>query len=1199
LALILFAITLFVSAFLLFLVQPMIGKMILPKLGGTPQVWNTCMVFFQTALLVGYGYTHSVSTFLKTRTQVMLHCGVLFVPFLVLLPWMPFNVTEWIPPPGINPIPATLWLLAQVVGIPFIVVATSAPLLQKWFGSTGHPAAKDPYFLYGASNLGSMLALVAYPVLVEPFFRLNPFNPSDPNAPHVFDIMRQPWLWTAGYVLLVALILCCAAMVLMSPPSVQLKTAGGKSLSDSAGAAAAASAPAPTTSAPAEGITAAAPAPAPAASTEPPPPVGDMPAPVPPPDAPAPAPPAPAPAAASTAVTTAPSKPNPATSFKKGSKQHKKGGKHKHQHHQAPAQQQQQQQPAVKSTAVSTTPLAPAPSAPSLTAPTTTTPVTHHAPVHDPDAITPFRRFRWVLLAAVPSSLMLGVTTYMSTDISAIAMFWILPLSLYLLSFIFVFMRWPINWIEQAHRPMLFIQPPLLGFLALITVTGASQFAIGGIIGVIAINLLAFFATALVCHGELAKDRPSTRHLTEFYLWMSVGGMLGGMFNGLLAPIAFKGVYEFGMAILVACLVRPRMMDVGWTEQLIQMFTQADGGAAPAKKPHPHHGHRTVAPRKLVHTDANPNVSYAVDVIMPLLVIGVLSALLWGRTANWLAETFRARDLAGALTIVVLIPVVMACLSFGRPLRFGLAIGGILLIGAMWRGGDRQALVHERSYFGVIQVYPGTERVTDGSKSYDYSYRHLMHGTTDHGMNFRKPERTDKDTEDFSRLATTYYHRLGPVGIGMEKFNWFGHTATRTRDEKTGAITYTISVDYAKTFNKYPGDARLTASVVGGLAGDLAGGFGMPLTAVLQTQSEPPYATIGLGTGTMASYARPFQTVHFYEIDDTIKRLSLPPRGGTVWFNYLDEALKRGGNVNVLMGDARLRMAQPWDWKKSKDPTHQSFDADQLWKDLGLDKLTPKDSAYQDKFNEYFEKVHEKRGGPDNYYHLIVVDAFSSDAIPVHLITKEAITMYMSKLAPGGVLCIHTSNRHVELVPVVAKVSDAIHEAYRPQRNPVTGKYVDEPTEREMGEYDAELTKNWTAQEKEAGEKEGKKTWRKRWEEELKRRDVGKAQPLVARRGHDNAYGRGELHLKDHIGQYTSEWVLVARDRLDLEHLREPENYAALREEASKQRRRNTGQSLPSEAYWTTPTPRPDLQVWTDDYSNLLAVFRWPGIGGH
>src|SRR5205823_3190629 len=129
------------------------------------------------------------------------------------------------------------------------------------------------------------------------------------------------------------------------------------------------------------------------------------------------------------------------------------------------------------------------------------------------------------------------------------------------------------------------------GVLALMLAVGANQFLGVGVIGAIVVNLLAFFATALVCHGEMAKDRPTTKHLTEFYLWMSVGGMVGGMFNGLVAPIAFKGVWEFGMAITVACLVRPRLVDTGWTEQLVQFFTQPTEGAAPKKAPATRHHH--------------------------------------------------------------------------------------------------------------------------------------------------------------------------------------------------------------------------------------------------------------------------------------------------------------------------------------------------------------------------------------------------------------------------------------------------------------------------------------------------------------------------------------------------------------------------------------------------------------------------------
>ncbi len=199
-ALPLFAFTLFVSAFLLFLVQPLIGKMILPKLGGTPQVWNTCMLFFQMALLAGYGYTHSSSTKLPLRRQIIVHAILLFLPFLFLLPY-PFNIAGWIPPAGSNPIYATLLLLAFVVGVPFFVVSTSAPLLQKWFANTGHPTANDPYFLYGASNLGSLLSLICYPFLIEPYVPLR----------------YQATVWTVAYIFLGAMIFACAAFVWKSP----------------------------------------------------------------------------------------------------------------------------------------------------------------------------------------------------------------------------------------------------------------------------------------------------------------------------------------------------------------------------------------------------------------------------------------------------------------------------------------------------------------------------------------------------------------------------------------------------------------------------------------------------------------------------------------------------------------------------------------------------------------------------------------------------------------------------------------------------------------------------------------------------------------------------------------------------------------------------------------------------------------------
>src|SRR5262245_25584934 len=281
----------------------MVGKMILPLLGGTPAVWCTEMFFFQATLLAGYAYTHTVSTRLPLRRQLLLQAGLLIVPFLFL----PIAVGTWEPPTESNPVFSLLGLLLFMVGVPFFVAATSAPLLQKWFAATGHPAAKDPYFLYAASNLGSMLALLLYPVLIEPFFGL--------GTSTSFNLATQSWLWAVGYIGLIILVLGCGGLVFLAPPPVKLAGAGG---SAPGGLDRPSSLTAPTV--PEENAT-------PAATTTPPGPA-DQPAPTDitakaPPPGPAPAP-----------------KPGPSTAIKKGSKQQKK---HRHQ------KQQKQQRDQIRS----------------------------------------------------------------------------------------------------------------------------------------------------------------------------------------------------------------------------------------------------------------------------------------------------------------------------------------------------------------------------------------------------------------------------------------------------------------------------------------------------------------------------------------------------------------------------------------------------------------------------------------------------------------------------------------------------------------------------------------------------------------------------------------------------------------------------------------------------------------------------------
>ncbi|HEX4935021.1 MAG TPA: hypothetical protein VFV33_17665, partial [Gemmatimonadaceae bacterium] len=184
----LFAVATCLNAALLFAVEPMFTKMVLPLLGGTPSVWNTCLLFFQGALLVGYLYAHVTSRWLAVGRQAALHLVLLVAAAASL----PVAVAQVRPPTG-GTGAAIGWLLALLttsLGAPFVLLAAGAPMLQRWFAGTRHPLATNPYFLYVASNVGSFAALLAYPTLIEPSLRLG----------------EQSVGWAWGYALLVALL---------------------------------------------------------------------------------------------------------------------------------------------------------------------------------------------------------------------------------------------------------------------------------------------------------------------------------------------------------------------------------------------------------------------------------------------------------------------------------------------------------------------------------------------------------------------------------------------------------------------------------------------------------------------------------------------------------------------------------------------------------------------------------------------------------------------------------------------------------------------------------------------------------------------------------------------------------------------------------------------------------------------------------
>src|SRR4051794_24399912 len=375
LILIVYTAAIFTSALLLFSVQPLFTKMVLPRLGGSPAVWSVAMVFFQSLLLGGYAYAHVLMQLRNRIVPVAVHLALLVVALLTL----PLSIANgWGEPPTSGYAFWLLGLFAVSIGLPFFALAANNPLLQAWFVRTGHPDGPDPYFLYASSNIGSFLALLSYPVLLEPMFSLH----------------TQNLIWTALYGLLVVLIAGCGMLLLRSP-------------------------------------------------------------------------------------------------------------------------------------------------------------VVAAARSDDVDAVAPSwaLRLRWIFLAAVPSGLLIAVTAHISTDVAAAPLLWVLPLSLYLLTWVLVFQSRPL----LPHKWVLLLQPlAIAGVIVLLAVGGEQNLllTLGG-------HQLCFFVIAMACHGELARTRPPAKYLTGFYVALSFGGMIGGLFAGLLAPWTFSWIAEYPILLALAALCRP------------------------------------------------------------------------------------------------------------------------------------------------------------------------------------------------------------------------------------------------------------------------------------------------------------------------------------------------------------------------------------------------------------------------------------------------------------------------------------------------------------------------------------------------------------------------------------------------------------------------------------------------------------------
>jgi hypothetical protein len=527
LVLIVYTAAIFVSALLLFSVQPLFTKMVLPRLGGSPAVWSVAMVFFQSLLLGGYAYAHFLMKLRNRAIPVAVHLVLLVAALLTL----PLSIAGgWGEPPASG---YAFWLLGLFVvsiGLPFFALAANNPLLQAWFVRTGHPNGPDPYFLYASSNIGSFLALLSYPVLLEPMFTLR----------------TQNLIWTGGYGLLIVLIAACGALLLRSPANAAIL----------------------------------------------------------------------------------------------------------------------------------------------------------NMPVDDPDAPAPswMLRARWIFLAAVPSGLLIAVTAHISTDVAAAPLLWVLPLSLYLLTWVLVFQSRPL----LPHKWMLLAQPLAIAGVIILLAFGGEQnllLTLGG-------HQLCFFVIAMACHGELARTRPAAKYLTGFYVALSFGGMVGGLFAGLIAPFSFSWVAEYPILLALAALCRPP----GGKERLPRWS------------------------------------SWYWPFLAALAVVLIAPSYSTGKVFSWLDDH--------RVWVIGAVGVLSALLALGlnanRWKIFATVVVALVVLRAYPSDDGRVETV--RSFFGVHKIV-----VTPSGQ-----YHVLMHGTTIHGAEKFK---NDDGTPATGRPEPiTYYHKDGGIG---------------------------------------------------------------------------------------------------------------------------------------------------------------------------------------------------------------------------------------------------------------------------------------------------------------------------------------------------------------------------------------------------------------------------------------------------
>ncbi len=612
----LFGTTAFVGAGLLFVVQPLVAKLILPSYGGSATVWSTSSLFFQVLLLLAYAYAHWSTSRLGAAWQPKAHLVVLLLPFVALPLAIPADVA---PAADASPV---LWLLRTlflVIGLPFAVVATTGPLLQRWYSWGDHRRSDDPYFLFAASNLGSFGGLLAYPLLIEPNLTL---------------ASQRAW-WSAGFFVFVVLTATCALSV------------------------------------------------------------------------------------------RRPARPDPT----------------------------QVGLPAVP-TARRTSRLGKA------------------------NVLT------WAALAFLPSSLMLGVTAYISTDVAAIPLLWVVPLAIYLATFVLAFGR------TSRIPPRRATQAAVAAaFTVAVTSLGSMSMPVVLTIGM---NLVMLALVAYAAHARLAAERPPTEHLTGFYLVVATGGALGGLLNGLVAPMVFDRVLEYSLALMVVPLL------------LVGILGGRDSWLA-----------RQV--------DTNRVRAVALCIMVVLLPLGLRVVF----------------DAAGS-ELVRTVPLIVLAVVLGwwlahLPKAMAVALVVFFVLAAI--GETQGVLERSRTFFGSYTVVDRGEA------------NELVHGTTTHGTQFREPSRRGTPTTYYSRGGPLGDVFAGParknvalVGLGTGTVAAYGQQGQRmtffeidpevvriARDQKL----FTYLADSDATIESVVGDGRL------GLAKAANGSFDMIVLDAFSSDAIP------------------------------------------------------------------------------------------------------------------------------------------------------------------------------------------------------------------------------------------------------------------------------------------------------------------------------------------------------------------------